>query len=330
MANRPDWNAIRDAALRIEPHVHRTPVATCQSLDRLVGSRLHFKCENLQKAGAFKSRGACNAVFSLDEGRAARGVVTHSSGNHAGALARAAMLRGIPAYVVMPHTAPQVKVAAVREYGGRITFCEPTLAARESAAAGVVRETGASLIHPYDDPQIIAGQATVALELLEQVSDLDVVIAPVGGGGLISGILLAVKSLRPEVQVVAAEPCQADDAYRSWKAGHVIPSESPRTIADGLLTSLGELTFPIIRELVDDIWLASEAAIARAMRLVFERMKLVIEPSAAVPLAALLEQPDSNRRPGRSIGIVVSGGNVDLDRLPQVLHHDGGPAPVGP
>lgn len=318
-ASRPDLNAIRAAHERIQPYVHRTPVVTCLGLDRWLGMRLFFKCENLQKAGAFKSRGACNAVFSLDEEQAPRGVVTHSSGNHAGALARAAQLRGIPAYIVMPTTAPQVKVAAVREYGGQITFCEPTLVAREATARTVMQQTGAALIHPYDDEWIIAGQATVAVEFLEQVPELELVIAPVGGGGLLAGILLAVKALRPDVRVVAAEPQNADDAYRSWKSGSLVPAGPPGTIADGLLTSLGEKTLPIILELVDDIWLASEAAISRAMRRILERTKQVVEPSAAVPLAALVEHPDRQRWSERSVGLVLSGGNVDLDRISQLV-----------
>jgi len=314
MSTRPDLAEIRVAHDRIRPHIHRTPVIMCAALDRLVGASLFFKCENLQKAGAFKSRGACNAVFSLSDETAQRGVVTHSSGNHAGALARAAALRGIAAHIVMPSNSRQIKVAAVREYGGQITLCPPTPAGREETAARIMEETGAVLIHPYDDERIIAGQATAAVELLEQVNDLDVIMAPVGGGGLLSGTLLAAASLRPEIKVLAAEPRLADDAYRSWRAGKFIPAGKSETIADGLRTSLGKLTFPIIMDLVDDILLASEEAIAEATRLILQRAKTVVEPSAAVPLAALLEN-DANLR-GRRVGIILSGGNLDLDDLP--------------
>jgi threonine dehydratase len=321
MSTRPDLTEIRRAHERIRPHVHRTPVMTCAALDRLVGASLFFKCENLQKAGAFKSRGACNAVFSLSDEMARRGVVTHSSGNHAGALARAAALRGIAAHIVMPSNSRQIKVAAVREYGGQITLCPPTLAGREETAARIMAETGAVLIHPYDDERIIAGQATAAVELLEQVDDLDVIMAPVGGGGLLSGTLLAAKSLRPEIRVLAAEPRLADDAFRSWRAGKFIPAGKSETIADGLRTSLGKLTFPIIMDLVDDILLASEEAIVEATRLILQRAKTVVEPSAAVPLAALLEN-DANLR-GRRVGMILSGGNLDLDSLAELLGHRG-------
>jgi threonine dehydratase len=321
MSTRPDLTEIRRAHERIRPHVHRTPVMTCAALDRLVGASLFFKCENLQKAGAFKSRGACNAVFSLSDEMARRGVVTHSSGNHAGALARAAALRDIAAHIVMPSNSRQIKVAAVREYGGQITLCPPTLAGREETAARIMAETGAVLIHPYDDERIIAGQATAAVELLEQVDDLDVIMAPVGGGGLLSGTLLAAKSLRPEIRVLAAEPRLADDAFRSWRAGKFIAAGRSDTIADGLRTSLGKLTFPIIMDLVDDILLASEEAIVEATRLILQRAKTVVEPSAAVPLAALLEN-DANLR-GRRVGMILSGGNLDLDSLAELLGHRG-------
>ncbi|MEW6199446.1 MAG: pyridoxal-phosphate dependent enzyme [Planctomycetota bacterium] len=319
MTPRPTLPDIRAAHERIRPHIHRTPVITCAALDERIGGRLFFKCENLQKVGAFKSRGACNAVFSLTDDEAARGVLTHSSGNHAAALARAAARRGIPAHIVMPANSRRVKIEAVRGYGGRVTLCEPTLAARETTAARVQSETGAVMIHPYDDVRIIAGQATAAVELLEQVPDLEGVMAPVGGGGLLSGTLLAVKSLRPKVRVIAAEPKLADDAYESWKTGRLTPPRPPVTIADGLRTSLGTLTFPIIQELVDDILLASEETIVAATRLLLERAKTVVEPSAAVPLAALLENHPVWAQ-GR-IGIILSGGNLDLDDLPW-----GGPA----
>jgi len=305
---------IRQAALRIQPYAHRTPVLTCASLDQIVGATVFMKCENLQKVGAFKFRGACNAVFSLIEQEAANGVATHSSGNHAQALALAARLRGIPAHIVMPSNAPAVKKAAVAGYGGQITFCEPTQAARERALESVVQETGAVFIHPYDNWQVIAGQGTTALELLEQEPNLDVVMAPVGGGGLLSGTALAVHALRPTCQVIAAEPEAADDAYRSLQEGRILPSIQPKTIADGLLTSLGEFTFPVIRSYVSQIITVSESAIVQAMRTVWERAKFIIEPSAAVPVGALLEKKVDFS--GLRIGVILSGGNVDLDRLP--------------
>jgi threonine dehydratase len=310
----PTLEDIRRAAERIRPYAHRTPVLTCAALDRQAGARLYLKCENLQKVGAFKFRGACNAVMSLTEDDASRGVATHSSGNHAQALALAAQLRGIPAYIVMPDNAPAVKKAAVAGYGGRITYCEPTLQARESTLARVVAETGATFVHPYNDARVIAGQGTAALELLEDVADLDVVMAPVGGGGLLSGTALAVAGLSPRTRVLAAEPEGADDAWRSLQAGRIIPSVNPRTVADGLLTSLGELTYPVIRDHVEAIVTVSEGAIIAAMRYVWERAKLVIEPSAAVPLAVFWENKVDLR--GLRVGVIVSGGNVDLDRLP--------------
>jgi len=308
-----DVLAIRVAWDRIRPHIHRTPVMRCASLDALLGASLFLKCENLQKAGAFKTRGATNAVLSLSASEAARGVVTHSSGNHAAALARAAKLRSIPAYIVMPRGASAVKVAAVEAYGGRITHCEPTLQAREETAAELRERTGATMIHPYDDERIIAGQGTAALELLEDVPELDMVVVPVGGGGLLSGTLLACKAVKPTLRVLAGEPRAADDAYRSWRAGSLIPAGNVDTIADGLRTSLSELTFPIIRRLVDDILLAGEEAIRNAMLLIAQRTKLLVEPSAAVPLAAMLENEIDVA--GKRIGIVLSGGNVDCSPL---------------
>lgn len=305
---------IQAAAGRIRPYAHRTPVLTCQSLNERVGAQVFMKCENLQKVGAFKFRGACNAVFALSEAQAARGVATHSSGNHAQALALAARLRGIPAYIVMPSNAPAVKQAAVAGYGGLITLCEPTQAAREATLARVVAETGAEVVHPYNDGRVIAGQGTVALELLAEAPDLDVVIVPVGGGGLLSGVALAVKALAPRVRVMAGEPAGADDAFRSLAAGQIVPSVAPQTIADGLLTSLGSLTFPIIRQHVEQIVTVSEAAIIDAMRFVWERAKLVVEPSGAVPVAVLWEGKIDLR--GLRVGVILSGGNVDLTRLP--------------
>jgi len=310
----PDLEAIRAAAERIRPYAHRTPVLTCSSLDTMAGAELFFKCENLQKVGAFKFRGAANTVFSLSEKEASAGVATHSSGNHAQALALAARLRGIPAHIVMPENSPKVKVAAVRGYGARIVFCAPTQKDREQTLERVVAETGATFIHPYNNPGIIAGQGTCALELLEQVSDLDLVMAPVGGGGLLSGTALSCHYLRPDVRVIAGEPKGADDAFRSLRDGRIYPSENPQTVADGLRTSLGTLTFPIIRRYVERIVTVEEESIVAAMRHVWERMKVLIEPSAAVPLAAILE--GGVEAGGKRIGIILSGGNVDLDSLP--------------
>ena len=314
MENIPTLTEIHRAAQRIKPYIHCTPILTCETLNKMTGRTLYWKCENFQKVGAFKFRGACNAVFSLTEQEACKGVATHSSGNHAQALALAARMRGISAYIVMPKNAPAVKVAAVKGYGGKITFCEPTLKARETTLAKVVKETGAVFIHPYNDYRIIAGQATVALELLAEVPELDIVMTPVGGGGLLSGTALTVKYLSPQIDVIAAEPAGADDACRSFQTGRIIPSIHPQTIADGLLTSLGDKTFAIIRKYVNDIVTVNEEAIVQAMRLIWERMKIVIEPSAAVPFGALLEKkidPAAKR-----IGIILSGGNVDLERLP--------------
>ncbi len=310
----PNIDDIRQAARRIHPYVHHTPIFTSQTLNKMTGITLYFKCENFQKVGAFKFRGACNTVFSLAEEEAAPGVATHSSGNHAQALALAASLRGIPAYIVMPKNAPAVKVAAVKGYGGIITFCEPTLEARETTLKKVVEKTDATFVHPYNDYRVIAGQATAALEFLEEVPALDVMMTPVGGGGLLSGTALTVHSISPETKVIAAEPAGADDACRSFQAGHIIPSVNPQTIADGLLTSLGDKTFGIIRNYVSNIVTVSEHAIVQAMRLTWERMKIIVEPSAAVPLGALLEGKVNAK--GRRVGIILSGGNVDLERLP--------------
>lgn len=300
---------LRAAADRVRPHVHRTPVLTCAALDRMAGASLFFKCENFQKVGAFKIRGATNAVLSLPDDQAARGVATHSSGNHAAALASAARLRGVPAHVVMPETAAGVKRRAVEGYGANVITCGPTLDAREKAACEVCGRTGATFVPPYNHEAVIAGQATAALELLEDVPDLDVVIAPVGGGGLLAGTALAVRHAAPSARTLGAEPAAADDARRSFKAGRLIPVEDPRTVADGLRTSLGDKTFPIIREAVDDIITVSEEEIVAAMRLIWERMKLVVEPSAAVPLAAVLRGGVGGR-----VGVILTGGNVDLDR----------------
>jgi threonine dehydratase len=305
---------VRRAAERIRDWVHRTPVLTSATMDGLCGAALFFKCENLQRVGAFKFRGAANAVLSLDDAAARPGVATHSSGNHAQALALAARLRGIAATIVMPRDAPRVKVEAVRGYGARIVFSGSAPEDREHALAEVVRETGAEFIHPSDDLRVIAGQGTSAMELLEEVADLDIVVTPVGGGGLLSGTAITVQALLPRARVFGAEPAAADDAQRSFRTGTLQPSGNPRTIADGLRTSLGRNTFPLIRARVSDIVTATEEGIVRAMRLVWERMKLVIEPSAAVPLAAIME--GTLAVTGKRVGIILSGGNVDLDALP--------------
>ncbi len=301
---------------RIRPYAHRTPVFTSASINGMCGAELYVKCENLQKVGAFKFRGAANAVFSLTEEEAKAGVATHSSGNHAQALALAAKTRGIAAHIVMPDNSPRVKVDAVRGYGGIITFCEATLDARESTLEEIVAKTGAVFIHPYNDYRIIAGQATCCREFLEDAGPLDIIMAPVGGGGLVSGTALAARYLSPETAVFAAEPEGADDAYRSFQSGELVPANNPKTIADGLLTSLGSLTFPIIRDHVSDILTVSEENIIRAMRLIWERMKLVVEPSGAVPLGAVLQHRDRFR--GKRTGLILSGGNVDLDSPPWI------------
>ena len=305
---------IHAAARRIKPYIHRTPVLTNESLNQKVGTQVFLKCENLQKVGAFKFRGACNAVFSLSDEEAACGVTTHSSGNHAQALALAAKLRGIPAYIVMPNNAPAVKKAAVAGYGGKITFCEPTLEAREETLAKVVNETGSEILHPYNDERVIAGQGTAALELLEDVPDLDVIIAPVGGGGLLSGTSIAATEIKKGIRVIAGEPEMADDAYRSLQAGKILPSLKPKTIADGLLTSLGTLTFPIIQERVEQIVTVSEQGIIDSMKFLWERAKMVIEPSSAVPVGVLWERKIDLG--GLKVGVILSGGNVDLEKLP--------------
>jgi threonine dehydratase/serine racemase len=310
-----DLETVREAAARIAGFVHRTPVMTSETLDRLAGRHVYFKCENLQKTGAFKYRGATNAVQKLGEVEAAKGVVTHSSGNHAQALALAARVRGIPAYIVMPRTAPLVKKNAVEGYGGIVTLCEPTLEARDRTAAEVAARTGGTLIPPFDHPDVIAGQGTAALELLEDVPDLDAVVAPVGGGGLLSGFCVAARGLNPGIRVFGAEPLGADDAARSKAAGEWIPQTAPNSIADGLLTSLGRLTWPIIRDQVEQVFTVTEDQIRAAMKLVWERMKLVIEPSAAVGVAVVLSDGFRALTGIRKVGVVLCGGNVNLDKL---------------
>ena len=310
-----DLAAIRAAHARIRPYIKRTPVLTSEALDAARGAKLHFKCENLQAAGAFKARGACNAVFSLTDAEAARGVVTHSSGNHAAALSRAAKLRGIVAHIVMPKGAPQSKVANVESFGGRITWCENSLNAREEACAKIAAETGAALVHPFDDLRVAAGQGTATVELLEDVPGLDFVLCPVGGGGLLCGTAVAAKSLKPGIKVIGVEPAIADDVAQSFRAGKRISIPTPATIADGLRTNCtGEKNLPIIRQYVDDIVTVTEDEIIAAMRELWEKLHVVVEPSAAVPYAAIL----GHKFPfaGRSAGLILTGGNVDLDKLP--------------
>ncbi len=312
----PTMADVQAAAVRIQPWIHRTPVLTSTSLNELSGAQLWFKCENLQKAGAFKARGATNAVLQLSQEAAARGVATHSSGNHGAALALAASWRGIPAYVVMPQNASEVKRSAVLSYGGKVITCAPNLVSREETLARLEQETGAVFIPPYNHPHVIAGQGTAALELLEEVPELDMVMAPVGGGGLLSGTALVVHSLCPAAQTWGAEPALANDAFLSLQNGHIMPVQSTQTIADGLRSSLGEMTFAIIQQHVPKILTVSEEDIIRAMRLLWERMKIVVEPSGAIPLAAVLAHPEELK--GRRVGLILSGGNVDLDRLPWV------------
>jgi threonine dehydratase len=305
---------VRDAHERIRDKINRTPVLTSETLDARCGGSLFFKCENFQKIGAFKARGATNAIFLLPDEQARRGVVTHSSGNHAAAVARAAKLRGIPAYVVMPHEVPKAKQDSVRRHGAKIELCEPTLAAREAAAARIVSETGAQLIHPFNDFRVMAGQGTAALELLEECPQIDLVLCPIGGGGLISGTATAAKGLQPGIRVIGVEPAGADDAYRSFRSGALVPMTAPRTIADGLRGMLGDKTFAEIRAKVDDVVTVSEASIVAAMRSIWEVLKIVVEPSAAVPYAAIVE--NRIHVAGKRVGLIVTGGNLDLDALP--------------
>ena len=310
----PTYDDVLAAHARIEPHIHRTPVLTSSYFNALTGAELFFKCENFQKAGAFKVRGASNAVFGLSDADAARGVATHSSGNHALSLSYAAGRRGIPCAVVMPRTAPQAKKDAVRGYGGTITECEPSTSSREEVFARVQAQTGADFVHPYNDPRVIAGQATCSRELMEQVEGLEQIIAPIGGGGMISGTCLTLSAIAPQVQIYAAEPEQADDALRSLRAGHIIADDAPNTVADGLKVPLKDLTWHFVKSRVTDILSASEQEIIDAMRLTWARMKIVIEPSCAVPLATILKNPEIFR--GRRVGVIITGGNVDLDKLP--------------
>jgi len=310
----PTFSDIEKAHDRIRHYIHHTSVLSSKSINQIVGAELFFKCENFQKVGAFKFRGACNSVFSLTPEEAKNGVCTHSSGNHAAALALAARMRGIPAYIVMPENAPEIKKIAVAGYGAQITYCTPTQEARESTLNEVAELTGATEIHPYNYFNVICGQGTAAKELIEEIGDLDVVMAPVGGGGLLSGTAIATRALLQQAKVIAAEPTGADDAFRSFYSKTLQPSVAPKTIADGLLTSLGSLTFPIIMNNVDQIVTVSEIGITTAMRMIWERMKIIIEPSSAVPLAAILENKVDVK--GKKVGIILSGGNVDLGKLP--------------
>lgn len=310
----PSLEDIRNAHLRIQPFIHRTPILTSTAIDEMAGCRIFFKCENFQKVGAFKARGAANAVAKLTEEQKKNGVATHSSGNHAAALARAASVAGIKSYIVMPSNATEIKKKAVKGYGGEIIECEPNLQARETTLQAVVDRTGATFIPPYDFYDVIEGQATCALEMWDEHIPFDVIMAPVGGGGLLAGTALTTKYISPSTLVIAGEPAGADDAFRSFHAKKLIPMEGPKTIADGLLTSLGKLNFAIIMQYVDDILTADDTEIIEAMRLVYERMKIVIEPSCAVPLAALLKNKERFR--GKKVGIILSGGNVDLGKLP--------------
>jgi threonine dehydratase len=306
--------SIRTAHQTIRPYIHRTPVLTNSWLNDACGASLFFKCENFQKIGAFKARGATNAVFSLDDEAARRGVATHSSGNHGAAVARAAKLRGVPAHIVMPSNSAKVKIRAVQAYGAEVVFCEPTEQSREFECAEVINKTGAIMIHSFENEHVIAGQGTAAMELLEDVPDLDVIMCPVGGGGLLSGTAIAAKSMRPEIKVIAAEPQNADDAAQSFHAGRRLVTEKKFTIADGLRTNIGEPNFPIIQRYVDDIVTVSEEAIVSAVRTIWETMKIVIEASSAVPYAAIAESKIDVV--GKRIGIILTGGNIDLDALP--------------
>lgn len=312
----PTYDDVLAAHKRIEPHIHRTPILTSSYFNDLVGAQLFFKCENFQKAGAFKVRGASNAVFGLSEDDAKQGVATHSSGNHALSLSYAAGRRGIPCNVVMPRTAPQAKKDAVKGYGGIITECEPSTSSREEVFAQVQAKTGGDFVHPYNDPRVIAGQGTCSRELMEQTDGVDIVIAPIGGGGMISGTCLTLSNIAPETEIIAAEPEQADDAYRSFKAGHIIADDAPVTIADGLKVPLKELTWHFVSNHVTDILTASEQEIIDAMKLTWKRMKIVMEASCSVPLATILKNKD--RFAGKRVGVIITGGNVDLDTLPWI------------
>ncbi|HYE53878.1 MAG TPA: pyridoxal-phosphate dependent enzyme [Chitinophagaceae bacterium] len=308
-------DSILDAHERIKPFIHKTPVLTCRAIDEMCGNQLFFKCENFQKVGAFKARGAMNAALSLSKEELDKGVATHSSGNHAQALARAARTLGVPSYIVMPRTAPAIKKTGVLGYGGQVFECEPTLAAREETLAQVVERTGATEIHPFDNEKVIEGQATASKELFSEINDLHFIITPVGGGGLLSGTSLSAKFFSPATRVLAAEPEGADDAFRSMQSGKIEPSQA-NTVADGLLTNLSLRTFGIIREHVQEVITVSDAEIIAAMRLIWERMKIIVEPSGAVPLAAILKRGELK---GKKIGLILSGGNIDLQKIAKLF-----------
>ena len=310
----PTFDDVVAAHARIKPHIHDTPILTSETFDRMTGATLFFKCENFQKAGAFKARGASNAVFSLSDEQAAKGVATHSSGNHGLSLSYAAGRRGVPCKVVMPRTAPEAKKAAVRGYGAEVIECEPSTTSREAVFAEVVAETGAEFVHPYNDPRVIAGQGTCSKEIFEALGALDAVIAPIGGGGMVSGCCLTLSNLSPGTKIYAAEPEQADDAYKSFKSGEIVAYDAPQTIADGLKVPLKERTWHFVSHFVEDVLLASEQEIVDAMYLTWQRMKIVMEPSCAVPLATILK--NKHLFEGKRVGVVITGGNVDLDRLP--------------
>ena len=307
---------VRSAAERIKRVGHRTPVLTSKTLDQLAGRKLFFKCENFQKVGAFKFRGGWNAVSMLSDDEAEKGVCTHSSGNHAQAVAYSAQKRGIPAYIVMPNNSPDVKLNAVKGYGANVTLCEPTLEARRTTLDGIAKKTGAAVIHPFNNPNVIAGQGTAALELIEEIKELDAVIAPIGGGGLMSGTCITTRSLLPKAKLFGAEPKGADDAYRSLKEGRMLPQENPNTICDGLLTSMGENTWNILKDHLNDIYTVSDDEVIKAMKLIWERMKIIIEPSCATPVAVVMS-PEFKQLEGiEKIGIILTGGNIDLSKLP--------------
>ena len=312
----PTFDDVQAAAARIEPHIHRTPVLTSSFFNDQIGAQLFFKCENFQKAGAFKARGASNAVFGLTDDKTANGVCTHSSGNHALSLSYAAGRREIPCHVVMPRTAPSAKKAAVQGYGGIITECEPSTSSRESTFAEMQERIGGDFVHPFNDPRVIAGQGTCSLELMQQTDGLDIVVAPIGGGGMVSGTCLTLSAIAPETEIIAAEPEQADDAYRSFKAGYIIADDAPVTIADGLKVPLKELTWHFVSNHVTDIYTASEKEIIDAMKITWQRMKILIEASCAVPLAIILKNKE--RFAGKRVGVIITGGNVDLDTLPWI------------
>jgi threonine dehydratase len=310
----PNFDDVLEAGQRIEPHIHQTPVLTSSFMNELTGAQLFFKCENFQKAGAFKVRGACNAVFGLTGDKISKGVATHSSGNHALSLSYAAGRRDIPVTVVMPRTAPDAKKAAVKGSGGVIVECEPSTSSREEVFAQVVAQSGADFVHPYNDPRVISGQATCSRELIENIDGLDAIVAPIGGGGMISGTCLTVSNIAPDLKIYAAEPKNADDAYCSFKAGHIIADDAPNTVADGLKVPLKDLTWHFVSNYVEDILLASEQEIIDAMMLTWQRMKIVMEPSSAVPLATIIKNKELFA--GKRVGVIITGGNVDLNKLP--------------